>query len=637
MKTKIVLLFLLIISEIALSQALPFGRTVLFAGSGNCEGCHSAEPGDTVMIHNGVDVSPISYWRSTMMGNASKDPFWRAIVAEAVHRFPQLQEVIETTCLRCHAPMGYTEAIYNGQTYYSMDELRQDPIANDGVSCTVCHQINPSNFGSQDSYSGHYNIPPDSIIYGPYANSDTTYMPFVVNYYVQQGPHLDQSELCATCHTLFTPYLDNQGNIVGDFPEQTAYLEWKNSIYPSQDIKCQTCHMPIITDPMRIAAYGGYPWRTPFWKHTFVGGNIYMLQMLRDNIDSLGVTASVENFDSTIARAEAFVNEKALNLSTETEEQNDSLIIKVKLENLAGHKLPTGIPFRRMWIHLKVQEQSGPVIFESGNWDADGKIFGYDSDYEPHYQTIISEDQVQVYEGVFADVDGNVTHTLLRAAEFLKDNRIPPKGFTTQHISYQDSTEIYGNALNDPDFNKDGSTEGTGSDIITYKMQVQQSTQYQITTEVCFQTIKPEVVDTIRIINEPDINSFVNMYDALPNIPSIIKSDITDIVTGVKNEVNNPEQFCLSQNYPNPFNPTTTIKYSIPGVISIPPGRERNLNVQLNVYDVLGNQVATLVNEEKTAGNYEVEFNATGLSSGIYYYKLTAGNYSETKKMILLK
>ncbi len=627
MKIKLILIFLLTISEITLSQGLPYGRTILFAGSGNCEGCHAAEVGDTIMIYNGVDVSPISYWRSTMMGNASKDPFWRATVAEEVHRFPQLQETIETTCLRCHSPMGYTEAIYNGQTYYTMDELRQDPIANDGVSCTLCHQINPGNFGSSDSYSGHYNIPPDSIIYGPYANSDSTYMPFVVGYYVQQADHLDTAEMCATCHTLFTPYLDNEGNIAGDFPEQTAYLEWKNSIYPSQEINCQSCHMPIITDPIKIAAYGEFPWRSPFLKHTFVGGNNYMLQMLRDNIDSLNVTAYPENFDSTISRGETFVTEKALNLSMETDEQDDSLVIKVKLENLAGHKLPTGIPFRRLWVHLKVQVQGGPVVFESGNWDADGKIAGYNSDFEPHYQIINSEDQVQVYEGVFADVDGIVTHTLLRAAQFLKDNRIPPKGFTTSHISYTDSTEIYGNALTDPDFNKDGNTEGTGRDIITYKLPAQQSTQYQITVEVCFQTIKPEVVDTIRTLNEPDINSFVNMYDALPNIPFIIKSQTTGIVTGIENNVETPVHFNLSQNYPNPFNPVTIINYQLSG----------NNFASLKIYDVLGNKVATLVDGYKPAGEYKIEFDAEKLSSGIYYYTLSAGKYTETKKMVLIK
>ena len=86
-------------------------------------------------------------------------------------------------------------------------------------------------------------------------------------------------------------------------------------------------------------------------------------------------------------------------------------------------------------------------------------------------------------------------------------------------------------------------------------------------------------------------------------------------------------EYLLENNYPNPFNPTTTITYQIP---------ELNF-VSLKVYDVLGNEIATLVNEEKPAGNYEVEFYGVGLTSGIYFYKLKTGSFAETKKMILIK
>ena len=103
-----------------------------------------------------------------------------------------------------------------------------------------------------------------------------------------------------------------------------------------------------------------------------------------------------------------------------------------------------------------------------------------------------------------------------------------------------------------------------------------------------------------------------------------------------------PEEFSLSQNYPNPFNPTTTINYTIPEVISNPAGRERNLFVTLKVYNVLGKEVATLVNEEKQPGVYSVEFNSysdegQNLSSGVYFYRLKAENYSSTKKLIHMK
>jgi Secretion system C-terminal sorting domain len=95
-----------------------------------------------------------------------------------------------------------------------------------------------------------------------------------------------------------------------------------------------------------------------------------------------------------------------------------------------------------------------------------------------------------------------------------------------------------------------------------------------------------------------------------------------------------PVAFNLYQNYPNPFNPSTTIKYTIPTVTL--SGVEGS-RVQLKVYDILGNEVATLVNEEKPAGSYEVDFDANRFSSGVYFYKLQSGSFVETKKMILLR
>ncbi len=95
-----------------------------------------------------------------------------------------------------------------------------------------------------------------------------------------------------------------------------------------------------------------------------------------------------------------------------------------------------------------------------------------------------------------------------------------------------------------------------------------------------------------------------------------------------------PTGFSLEQNYPNPFNPATTIKYEIPASPNLPKGEA---SVQLRVYDILGKQVATLVNNNQQPGNYEVNFNASNLSSGVYFYKLTAGSFVQTKKMILTK
>ena len=108
-------------------------------------------------------------------------------------------------------------------------------------------------------------------------------------------------------------------------------------------------------------------------------------------------------------------------------------------------------------------------------------------------------------------------------------------------------------------------------------------------------------------------------------INGLIYGDTT--VTGIENENVLPTEFILSQNYPNPFNPSTTINYEIP----------KSSLVTLKVYDVLGREVATLVNEEKQAGRYNVTFNASKYSSGVYFYRITAGDFSQIKKMVLLK
>ena len=91
--------------------------------------------------------------------------------------------------------------------------------------------------------------------------------------------------------------------------------------------------------------------------------------------------------------------------------------------------------------------------------------------------------------------------------------------------------------------------------------------------------------------------------------------------------VNIPNEYAIGQNFPNPFNPQTVISYQLP----------ENGHVTLKIYDVLGKEVATLVNEYKEAGYHDVEFSATNLSSGVYFYKLQAGNFVSTKKMLLAR
>ena len=624
--------YFLILIQITIGTAfgqysLPTENSILFSGSGNCADCHTGN-GDVLSL-NGVDISPTTYWRSTMMANSSKDPLWRAMVSGEVNEFPALQDTIETLCTKCHAPMGYTQAVYDGHTKYTMAELRLDPLANDGVSCTVCHQVNPSNFGRQSSYSGNYIITDDSLVYGPYEYPDTFFMQQFIGYTPSYEPKSLTSDLCATCHTLFTPTLDEQGNIVGDFPEQTPYLEWKNSIYPAQQVTCQSCHSPKIFDPIDIATIpeSDTTHRSPFWKETFVGGNTFILKMLRDYPDTLQVTAETSHFDTTLAFAEKNLKDLSLNLYVEAAQENDSLTISVKLQNITGHKLPTGIPLRRMWIHLRAADAENNTVFESGSWDSEGRINGMDLPFERHYNVIDREDEVQIYEAVPIDINGNVTYTLLRSSTFIKDNRIPPLGFKSSHISY-DTTAVYGYALTDPDFNKTNGNEGTGTDVVKYRIPINDLSEMNISAEVCYQTLKPEVAEYLGGMNSLDINRFNWMYEAADKNPVIMKSEELNFeITGTGAHRVSSLNFSLAQNYPNPFNPSTKIRFTLP----------HDQKTSLAVYDVLGKEISVLINSEMSAGNYEVTFNGSSLPSGIYFYRLTSGNYSQIRKMLLVK
>jgi hypothetical protein len=146
--------------------------------------------------------------------------------------------------------------------------------------------------------------------------------------------------------------------------------------------------------------------------------------------------------------------------------------------------------------------------------------------------------------------------------------------------------------------------------------------------------------DTIvRLFNNSQIQEYTLFVPYEPFSISFdpnnwILKDVLSIVLGFEDE-NVPAEFSLTQNYPNPFNPSTKIKYSIPSITL--RQAQSDIHVSLKVFDVLGNEIETLVNEEKPVGTYEVTWYAQNLPSGVYFYQLRAGDFIQTKKMILLK
>ena len=491
------------------TRGLTNDSTFLFVGSGRCVQCHATDTAGIASITQaGVDVNVVDDWRATMMANSSKDPFWRAKVSHEMLVNPGLADEIETTCTSCHAPMGHFSALYEGATHYSLAQAVSDSLGGDGVSCLACHKQAPDGIGTQ--FSGALEFDTNKVAYGPYTSPLSSPMLNEIQYEPVYGAFTAESEVCAGCHTLITKTVDLSGNLTGNsFVEQATYHEWVNSDYNGTQT-CQGCHMPRINEPIVISS--GLPSLPPrffYGLHHLVGGNNFMLNMMKEMRDSLGIDATAANFDSTMARTTRLLQQQTLNLSATLENRTtDTAYYAVELENRAGHKFPSGYPARRAWIQFILTTEAGDTIFANGLNTYNYWIEGHDLEYERHYDVIESEDQVQIYELVMADVAGNPTTVLERADTKLKDNRLAPAGFTTTHYNY-DTTAFAGQVLSDANFNNANGTEGSGTDRVEFHIPLNQYTgQLTATVRVQYQPVPPRWNTSMFSYNSEHITPF---------------------------------------------------------------------------------------------------------------------------------
>jgi len=523
---------------------LPKGYNDLFGGSGVCITCHSAMEGISGQIYSITDD-----WRSTMMANAGKDPLWRAKVSHEILVNPALQEIIEDKCTKCHSPTGNKNAHYLGQDFYSIAEMVEDPLALDGVQCTVCHQIP---FTSLGLFSGEFDIGKYQDIWGPYEDPFPNPMIAHTGYTPVYSNHINDSRLCASCHSLLTPTVDLNGVPTGnEFVEQAIYHEWENSMYSEFNISCQSCHIPRIADPVAISTMP--PWleeRTPFGLHHFAGANAFMQNILKDNALALGVTAESSHFDSTIMRSLILLQDRAMELNIEEVNRDDEFLsVDVSLQNQTGHKFPAGFPSRRTFIELYAVTAVNDTLFHSGRMNENFDLINENTDYESHFDVINNEDQVQVYEIVMGDVNGDPTTILLYAAAPIKDNRLPPMGFSTAHPNY-DTVLVAGVATIDPDFNLNNGEEGSGKDIVHYQIPINgYSGEILVKAKVWYQTMPYKWLQSMFSHSSAEIDLFKSMYEDADKHPLLVSEKVlTSQATGNERMIGEPG----INIYPNP-------------------------------------------------------------------------------------
>lgn len=486
--------------------------------SDNCVACHNG-----LTTPSGEDVSIGATWRASMMANSSRDPYWQASVRREILDHPSAQAHIEDECSICHMPMARTSAAAAGRPgeifrllAAGSDEHR---LAADGVSCALCHQIAPDRFGTRESFVGGFVIAPGPPkMLGPFEidRGRTRIMRSATDVEPAEATHIRQSELCATCHTLYTQALGPDGGHIGSLPEQVPYLEWRHSAF-REERSCQSCHMPTVASTP-IASVLGEP-RDTLARHTFLGGNFFMLRMLNRYRSDLGVEALPQELDgSARATIRQLQSDTATVAITRAARVNGGLEIDVAVRNLTGHKLPTGYPSRRVWLHVTVRDAAGQSVFESGAVTTAGMIVGNDGDadplrFEPHYTEIQRPDEVQIYESMMADAAGRPTTGLLQAVAFVKDNRLLPRGFDKR--TADPDIAVRGGAAEDADFTGDG-------DRVRYRLEVN-AARGPLTVEVAlhYQPISFRWADNLRRYDAPEPRRFVSFYEAMSAATSI--------------------------------------------------------------------------------------------------------------------
>jgi hypothetical protein len=480
-------------AENAKGDRVPSGT--FFRTSDRCVACHNG-----LKTSEGEDVSIGLEWRASIMANASRDPYWQGSLRREAIDHPESQQAIEDDCSTCHMPAVRMPQRDAGQHTHVFSRLplqqfpKGDKAAADGVTCAVCHQIDPAGLGTEASFSGNVKFSPAigkdlRAEYGPFdvTNGHQTVMhSSTATYRPEKGDQMRDAALCGSCHTLYTEALGPHGEKVGRLPEQMPFLEWQHSTYNDTTQTCQYCHMPEVKEPVAITALYGQP-REGMHRHVFVGSNFIVEGMLQDHRDELATAALPEEMDTAMKRTAEFLKTQAAKVTIGTIEPTpNGLAVEVHVENFGGHKLPTAYPSRRAWLHVVVKDANGRVVFESGAINPDGSIVGNDNDedpskFEPHYREITSAQQVEIYEPILGDQNGKVTTGLLSAVRYLKDNRLLPHGF--DKTTAVKDIAVVGDAANDPSFTDHGST-------VRYVVSTGQGTgPFKVEAELWFQPI----------------------------------------------------------------------------------------------------------------------------------------------------
>ncbi len=378
-------------------------------------------------------------------------------------------------------------------------------------TCVLQRQalLNPDETGFAKTFTGSFLVGPADELYGPFEKPLTAPMETALGIIPQHSGVMLESEVCGTCHTVHLPVLF-KGDTVAHIYEQTTYPEWAFSAYrtgtsPDGPLpegpgdlaeSCQGCHMPsteadgtpTLSKIASIQEYSNFPQaeftkppaeidlpvREGFARHTLVGLNVFLIKIAQQFPEVLGIRTQdpmlVSKGVDPLLYTEQQMLEQAATQSVKltvgpVARAGSALQATVTLENLTGHKFPSGVGFRRAFLTFEVLDSLGNVLWASGRTDATGRLVDaagqtlpgelwWKADcsariepdkrlHQPHYQTITAETEAQIYQelvstppeegpamcGAEAAPAGHLTTSFLSICAEVKDNRLLPKGF----------------------------------------------------------------------------------------------------------------------------------------------------------------------------------------------------------------
>ncbi|ACY14427.1 hypothetical protein [Haliangium ochraceum] len=541
-------------SQVGVAGVAP--ESSMFVTSNQCEGCHEAggagqlaQPHMVELTEQGqIDLSPWAEWDASPMGLAGRDPVFHAQlelernIARTQPGLAELLPCIDNTCLHCHGGAGARQ--YNidtaGQgpegdpcaaflppqaqraaTHYDGKLFTQDMVfawrdeqpelakygalAREGVSCTMCHRLADIDLDADNlakTFTGNFRVGAPDQLFGPFPNQASEEavrelpMKHSLGITPVRGAHVERSEMCGTCHTVFLPVFDDAGALAGTAYEQTTYLEWLLSDFsgdPSAGSasaqSCQDCHMPRgfhgkqmktgvaniqdtrypAADFLLPAAEVDVPER-PYNRHSLYGLNAFLNAYFQQFPLLLGYRQ--QDFMNAKVRAPLLTaRESVLEVArTQTATlalgapswRGEVLETQVTVSNLGGHNLPSGVGFRRLFIEFLVLDEAGEALWASGRTNEIGVLLAGTSErplateleqvgadglpFQPHHQVIADGAQAQIYEEVVQNSSYGFTSSFIHRYWELKDNRLRPRGWNPARVSDAERREEYGSA-----------------------------------------------------------------------------------------------------------------------------------------------------------------------------------------------